>query len=116
VDCDKDEVLCGMWALGPPSLYHIQLPRPLPDQSKPATTVRYIPLNRTSVTAQEIAEIHTKQKYKDTAPYEGAFHPFDGWLQQYGINKPLAYFMWGMAKMPSWLPMIVISLLSRSFM
>lgn len=105
-----------MWSLGPPSLYHIQLPKPLPDQSKPATTVRYIPLNRTSVTAREIAEYHTKEKYKEVEPYEGAFHPFDGWLQTTGINLPLAYFMWGMSKMPTWLPMIVISFLSRSFM
>lgn len=92
------------------------LPRTLPGQSKPATTVRFIMLNRTDVTALEIAELHTKEKYKETAPYEGAFHPFDGWLEQTGINLPLSYFMWGMAKMPSWMPMIIISFLSRSFM
>lgn len=105
-----------MWALGPPSLYHIQLPKALPDQSTPATTVRYIPINRTSITALEIAEVHIKEKYKETEPYEGAFHPFDGWLEKTGINVPMAYFMWGMSKVPSWLPMIVISLLSRSIM
>jgi len=105
-----------MWAVGPPSIYHFLIPKPLPDQSKPTTTARYIPLNRTSVTALEIAELHTKENYKNTAPYEGVFHPFDGLLEQTGVNLPLAYFMWAFSKMPSWLPMIIISFLSRSFM
>jgi hypothetical protein len=82
----------------------------------PATIARYIPLNRSTVTALEIAELHTKEKYKDTEPYEGALHPFDGWLEKTGINLPLAYFMWGISKMPSWLPMILISFLTRNMM
>jgi hypothetical protein len=92
------------------------LPHPGPDQSKPATTVRYIPLNRTTVTTKDITEIHTKQLWKEIAPYEGPFHPFDGWLQQYGLAVPLSYVMTGFAKMPSWLPMIAVSFLSRTFM
>ena len=82
----------------------------------PATIARYIPLNRSSVTALEIAELHTKEKYKETQPYEGALHPFDGLLEKTGISLPLAYFMWGMSKIPSWLPMILISFLTRNLM
>jgi hypothetical protein len=92
------------------------LPKPLADQTKPATTVRWIPLNRTTVTASDIYELSTKQKYLETAPYEGYFHPFDGLLATTGANVPIAWAMWGMAKMPSWLPMILISFLSRQFM
>ena len=105
-----------MWSIGPPALYHFFIPNPRADQPKPATIARYIPLNRSSVTALEIAELHTKEKYKETEPYEGALHPFDGWLEKNGISLPLAYFMWGFSKVPAWLPMIVISLLSRNVM
>ena len=92
------------------------LPAPLADQSKPATTVRYIPLNRTSTTAKDIAEIHNLKKYEEVTPYEGVFHPFDGALVQYGVSVPAAYFFYYFSKMPSWLPMVAISLLSRTFM
>jgi hypothetical protein len=92
------------------------LPHPLPDQSRPATTVRYIRLNRTSVTAAELAALHTEEKYKETPPYEGLFHPFDGLVQKVGLAVPLAWVIWGLSKMPSWLPMIVISLFSRTVM
>lgn len=105
-----------MWAVGPPSIYHFLLPKPLADQSNPATTARFIPLNRTSVTATEITELVTKGKYKETEPYEGYFHPFDGILAKTGINLYYGYFSWGFNKMPSWLPMIAISMLSRTFM
>ena len=116
IDCEEEPVLCSEWVVTPPSIYHFLLPKPLADQSKPVTTARYIPLNHTTVTAQQIAEIHTKQKYTETAPYEGYFHPFDSQLAKTGLNLPVAYVMWGFGKMPSWLPMILISFLSRTFM
>lgn len=105
-----------MWSIGPPAIYHFLIPNPRADQPKPPTVARYIPLNRSSVTALEIAELHTKEKYKETAPYEGALHPFDGWLEKTGINLPLAYFMWAVSKVPSWLPMVLVSFLTRTMM
>jgi hypothetical protein len=92
------------------------LPHVLPDQSKPHTTVHSIPLNRTSVTALDINNIHAKQTYKNEPPYEGYFHPFDGFIATSGLAVPLAYVMWGLSKMPSWLPMIIVSLSTRMFM
>jgi hypothetical protein len=71
VDCEQQPVLCNSWVVTSPSIYHMFLPKTLPDQSRPATTIRYIPLNHITVTAQEIAAIHTQEKYKETAPYEG---------------------------------------------
>lgn len=105
-----------MWSIATPSLFHILIPNPRPDEPKPATTVRYIPLNRTTVTALEIAELHTKEKYKETEPFEGAFHPFDGWLERTGINLPFAYFMWGLSKVPTWVPIVIVSFISRTVM
>lgn len=116
INCDDEQVLCNSWSAGPPSIYHMLLPRPLPDQSTPATTVRYIRLNGTSVTAAEIAALHTEEKYKETPPYEGLLHPFDGLVPKAGLAIPLGWLIWGISKMPSWLPMIAISLFSRTMM
>lgn len=94
----------------------MHIPKPLADQSAPAPTVRYIPLNRTSVSAPELTKLVVQKEYEKTEPYEGMWHPFNGPLQQYGLAIPLGYVFWGFSKMPSWLPMILISFLSRTFM
>ncbi|ORY18835.1 hypothetical protein BCR34DRAFT_610158 [Clohesyomyces aquaticus] len=119
LDCEAQPILCNSWSVGPPSIYYMQIPKPLADQSAPAPTVRYIPLNRTmeaSSVAAQMVKIVASKEYENTAPYEGLWHPFTGPLQQYGVAIPIGYILWGFAKMPSWLPMIVISMLSRSFM
>ncbi|KAJ9623581.1 hypothetical protein H2203_005843 [Taxawa tesnikishii (nom. ined.)] len=116
LNCETDPVLCNAWALGPPSLVHMLLPQPLPDQSTPATTVRSIPLNRTAVTAREIAAVHNDEKYKEVEPYEGFWHPFDGPLAKSGLSIPVGYFIWGFSAIPSWLFMVGISFLSRTIM
>ncbi|KAF2099937.1 hypothetical protein NA57DRAFT_55869 [Rhizodiscina lignyota] len=116
IDCDAEQILCNSWAVGPPSIYVMLLPHVLPDQTKPQTTIYAVPLNRTTVTAMDINNIHAKEEYKKLTPYEGYFHPFDGLIAQYGLSVPLAHLMWGLAKMPSWLPMVAISLGTRTFM
>ncbi|TKA82699.1 hypothetical protein B0A55_01271 [Friedmanniomyces simplex] len=116
LDCDDQGVLCAAWALSPPTVIHMLLPQPLPDQSKPATTVRSIHLNRTTVAAPEIAAIHLQETYKEVPPYEGLWHPFDGPLAEYGVQIPVGYALWGFSKVPSWAFMIGVSFLSRSFM
>jgi len=116
LDCENEPLLCNSWAAGPPSIYYMSIPRPLADQSSPAPTVRYIPLNRTSVTASDIVALSAKKTYQETEPYEGIWHPFNGLLAEYNLSLPIAYISWGLSKMPSWLPMIAISFLSRTFM
>jgi len=116
LDCESEPVLCNAWAVGPPSIYYISIPHALADQSAPAPLAYYIPLNRTSVTSSEITAISTKQTYKNTEPYEGIWHPFNGLIAQYNLGVPIGYVLWGFSKMPSWLPMILISFFSRSFM
>jgi hypothetical protein len=116
LDCEAQPVLCNSWAVGPPSLYYFQVPKPLADQSAPAPTARYIPLNRTSTTVDTIKTLVLDKGFENTEPYEGLWHPFNGKLQEFGLAVPVGYAVWGFSKMPSWLPMILISFLSRSFM
>ncbi len=116
LDCEADPVLCNAWAIGPPSVLWFQLPQPLPDQSTPATTCRSISLNRTTVTAPEIAALSLQEKYKEKEPYEGFFHPFDGPLAKYGLSIPVGYIIWGFSAIPSWAFMIGVSFISRQMM
>lgn len=116
LDCEGSPVLCNAWAIGPPSLIHLVLPQPLADQSLPATTYRTMDLNRTSVTAQQIANFHIKEEYKNVEPYEGLWHPYDGPLAKLGLNIPIGYAIWGFSVVPSWLFMIVVSFVSRNVM
>ena len=73
-------------------------------------------MNRTSTTTETFKKLFVDGEYEKVAPYEGYWHPFDGEIQKYGLALPLAYVFWGFSKMPSWLPMILISFVSRSFM
>ncbi|KAK3721832.1 hypothetical protein LTR37_002998 [Vermiconidia calcicola] len=116
LDCENEPVLCNAWVVGPPNVLHFLIPQPLADQSTPATTYRSIGFNRTTVTATQIAAIHLEEKYKDKAPYEGIFHPFDGQLAQTGLMIPVGYAIWGFSKIPSWAFMIFISFISRNMM
>lgn len=114
IDCEEEQILCNLWTVAPPSIYHFMIPAPLADQSKPATTVRYKPLNATSVTASWIAGIH--DHYAEIPSYEGFFHPFDGWGIKTGLALAWAHTVYWVAKMPQWLPMIAISMFSRLFL
>ncbi|KAL5118933.1 hypothetical protein ACEQ8H_003062 [Pleosporales sp. CAS-2024a] len=116
LDCEAEPVLCNSWSVGTPSLYYFQIPKPLADQSAPVPTARYQPLNRTSTTAQTYKDLIVGNEIEKVAPYEGPFHPFNGDLQKYNLAVPYGYVTWGFSKMPSWLPMILVSFFSRSFM
>lgn len=116
LDCETDGPLCNAWTVSIPSVLYLHIPQPLADQSKPSTTIRYIAVNRTSITAPEFAALHLQEKYKETAPYDGFFHPFTGPLALAGLLIPFGYVMWGIARVPSWAIMIGISFFSRTFM
>ena len=116
LNCEKEAVLCNAWAVGPPQILHFLLPQPLSDQSTPATTYRNIRLNRTTITAPEIAAIHLQESYKEMEPYEGVWHPIDGFLATNGLAIPVAYVIWGFSLIPSWAFMILVSFASRTMM
>ncbi|KAF3048013.1 hypothetical protein E8E12_006475 [Didymella heteroderae] len=116
LDCEKENILCNSWSIGAPSLIKFRIPKPLADQSAPVPEYRYKPLNRTSTTTETFKELVLQNKIDEITPYEGPFHPFNGVMQQYNLAIPYGYVTWGFAKMPSWLPMILISFFSRTFM
>lgn len=116
LNCETDAQLCNAWAAGAPSIIYMQLPQPGLDQTTPATTVYYLPLNRTSISAADIAAIYTEKNFEKSTPYEGFFHPFDGTLAKTGLAIPFGWVVYGFSVMPSWALMIGISFFSRTFM
>ncbi|KAF2404876.1 hypothetical protein EJ06DRAFT_525441 [Trichodelitschia bisporula] len=110
LDCEEQTVLCNAWAAAPPSLYHFTLPA----AGSKGVPTRYVQFFGNETTADVTALIKGGIKEKPT--YEGVWQPFDGLLAQYGLSVPVGYAVWAMGKMPSWLPMILISFFSRSFM
>jgi hypothetical protein len=116
LDCETEGVLCNSWSVHAPSLYYFQIPKPLPDQSAPIPVARYQTLNRTTTTAETIKKLIIDNDISKVEPYWGHFHPFNGTMQQYNLAVPYGYVTYGFSKMPSWMPMILISFLSRSFM
>lgn len=116
LNCDKQPVLCSTWAAAAPTIWHIQRPIAQADQSTPATTIHIVPLNTTTTTAQKIVQIHTQKTYEKRPVYEGAFHPFDGYLAKLYLNKPAGYAIFAFSQIPSWAFMIGISMFSRNMM
>ena len=111
LNCEDQPVLCNAWSAGAPSLAVFEvLPKPAP--------VNYWTksLNTTTTTPQTFVDLHAAKQYKLHEPYQGLFHPFDGFFAQYGLAVPLGYVFWAFGIIPSWMFMIGISFLSRSFM
>lgn len=111
VNCDHQPILCNSWAAGPPGLWIMEV---APKGQK--SDVRIVPLNVTSTTAGDFAELYATGSWKEKPVYEGYWHPFDGQLKEFGLEKPVAYATWVFALVPSWLFMVCISFASRTIM
>lgn len=116
INCDSEAILCSTLLANAPTLWYIQLPITQADQSRPATTIHIVPINSTTVSSQEIVQIHTEKTYEKTPVYEGAFHPFDGWVTKAMLNKPIGYILYAFSIIPSWAFMILIGMGSRTIM
>lgn len=116
INCDEQPVLCHTWFAGPIAIWYIELPIPSPDQSKPATTIHVVPLNGTTVTAEEIVAIYKDKTFEQRPVLDSMFHPFDGQLTQLGLNVPAAYILWAFGIVPSWTIMLGMSFLTRTLM
>jgi len=116
IDCEKEEVVCTAWGTTLPSIYHFTVPKKSDPQAK--VPLHIVPLNLSSVTTADIVSIPSasKSRYLDFPEYEGAVHPFDGWMAQFNILIPFGYVMWGFGSTPSWMIMIAISFVSRQIM
>lgn len=117
IDCEKEAVLCGGWALGCPGIYHFLVPQ---KSSTPASTPgRYVDLNVTTVTPQDIVRLASNapnSRIMEVPIYDGALHPIDGWMAKYGLQEYLGYVISFMGSTPSWVIMIAISFFSRQIM
>ncbi|KAK2735223.1 hypothetical protein FQN57_001328 [Myotisia sp. PD_48] len=117
LNCETQNILCSIWSAGPPSLWHIHVPSLQKGlEQKAETPIHIFPLNRTTVTPQDIYKVHSEKLWESSPKYESAFHPMDGWLAQYQLNIPLGYLIYGLSVIPSWLLMIGISFVSRTMM
>ncbi|KAL1958157.1 hypothetical protein VTO42DRAFT_5012 [Malbranchea cinnamomea] len=117
LDCEKDNLLCSIWSTGPPAVWHFDLPvKPEEGQPKQKTEIHINRLNVTTVTAEDIYKIHSEKLWQQKPEYNGAFHPTDGWLSDYGLNIVLGYLIYYISLVPSWAMMIGISFISRTMM
>lgn len=116
LNCEENRVLCAIWSSGAPSVYHYQVPKAQPEGEKLPTPLHIVYMNATTVTPEELYEIHSKKLFEKVPANEGALHPVDGWLAEYNLNVPLGYVIYAAGAVPSWMFMIGISFFSRTFM
>ncbi|KAL4764046.1 uncharacterized protein BDW70DRAFT_130255 [Aspergillus foveolatus] len=116
LDCESNQLLCSAWSAGAPSVWYFKVPQVQTTEERPSTPLHIVYVNATTVTPESIYKIHAEKTYENKPAYEGAFHPTDGWLAQYGLLVPLGYVIYGFGVVPSWLFMIVISMASRTMM
>lgn len=117
LDCDQENILCSTWSTGPAAVWHVQ--RPViaeAGQEKPPTPIHMVHVNVTTVTPQDIYNIHAKKTWENARLYEGAWHPMDGWLAKYKLNFIGGCIVYGLGLVPNWVMMIGISFLSRTMM
>lgn len=82
---------------------------------QPATVIRPFRMNTSTVTPADIYSIHA-DRWVAKAPYTGILHPFDGSIARHGLIVPFGYVMYGFSLVPSWVLMVVVSMLSRTVM
>ncbi|KAK2748831.1 hypothetical protein FQN55_003973 [Onygenales sp. PD_40] len=116
LDCEKQGLLCSIMSAGPPSLWHIQVPARVSGEPKPPTPIHIVGINTTTVNADKFYTTHSEKTWQQRKELESAFHPMDGFLAQYGLNVVIAYVVYYMAMVPSWLMMVGVSFLSRTIM
>ncbi|KAL6153653.1 hypothetical protein ACJBU6_08789 [Exserohilum turcicum] len=111
LDSEEQPVLANSWSIHAPSLYFFEM-----QPAGETPVARYTTLNRTTTTSETIKELIIGNEILKIEPYWGHFHPFNGTMQTYNLALPYGYVTYGFSKMPSWMPMIIISFISRSFM
>ncbi|KAJ2895539.1 uncharacterized protein MKZ38_006389 [Zalerion maritima] len=110
INCDDQPVLCNMWSAGTGVMWVFDMLPPPAD-----IDIHLKRLNFTTTTSEDILDLVNNGKHKMKL-HEGAFHPFHGWVQEYGLALPLGYLFWILNVVPSWAFMLIMSFVSRSFM
>jgi hypothetical protein len=72
--------------------------------------------NLTTTTSEDIVAFQKGDYKVESKLHEGIFHPINGWFAQNGLSTPVGYALWAFNMVPSWLFMVVVSMLSRRMM
>ena len=104
-------MLCTSMNAGAGSLWSIELSPPPGD-----VDVYRKRLNLTSTTTDDFLALWEAGTKEEWTRVSGAFHPFTGWLAQRGLATPFGYVMWALNILPQWVFMLLVSMLSRTFM
>ena len=111
VNCDDQPILCNAWSAGATNLWVFEmLPEPAP------IDIYKKRLNATTVTSDDIVALRDADKEKTFKRVDGLFHPFNGKIAELGLSNAVGYFFWGFGLIPSWMTMLVLSMVSRSMM
>ncbi|KAI1297350.1 hypothetical protein F5Y03DRAFT_281905 [Xylaria venustula] len=111
LNCDNQPVLCNAWSAPVGSLWIFEmLPEPSP------VNIFTKRLNLTTITSDDLIQLHKDGHKTATQEHDGLFHPFKGTLAQNGLSVPAGYVLWVFGLLPSWAFMILVSLLSRRMM
>ncbi|EEH07217.1 conserved hypothetical protein [Histoplasma capsulatum G186AR] len=116
LNCEKQGLLCSILSAGAPAVLHWQVPAREPGQPKPNTDVHFVRVNATTVDTETMYKVHSEKTWEGRPAYDSTFHPIDGTLAKYGLSVPLAHVLYYVGMVPSWLIMVGISFLSRTFM
>jgi hypothetical protein len=111
VNCEQQPVLCSAWGAGAGSIWAFEMLPP------PAEVQVYRKrLNLTTTTTDDIIALWEAGSKEEWATDVGSFHPFKGWMAQNGVAVPFGYLMWGLNILPQWAFMLLVSMMSRTFM
>ena len=123
VDCDAEGPLCTAWWASPATVWHVERPAAAEyeaakarGEGAPETKIAVTRLNVTTVTTQDVMELHSLGKWEEGSAVQGFFHPFDGPMAKVGVLVPFGYVMDRLGKIPPFVLMIVLSFLTRHFM
>lgn len=116
VNCEDNQVLCGAWSAGAPSVWVFEVPQAQVGEERRPTSLHIVNLNSTTVTSERIFEIYSGKHYQKLQAYEGFLHPTDSFLARTNLNVAMGYAIYGLGMIPNWLFMIGISFLSRTLM
>ncbi|KAI9158590.1 peptidyl-tRNA hydrolase [Paramyrothecium foliicola] len=111
VNCDDQPILCNSWSATPTNMWAFEmLPAPAP------INIYKKRLNATTVTSEDIVALRNADRETSFKPVDGVFHPFNGKIAELGLSTVVGYIFWGFGVVPSWLTMLIISMVSRSMM
>ncbi|KAI1843083.1 hypothetical protein JX265_005136 [Neoarthrinium moseri] len=111
LNCENEPVLCNSWSAPTGALWIFEMLPP------PAEINLYAKrFNLTTVTSDDFAQLQKEGHKTNAKLHDGIFHPINGWFAQNGVQTPVGYVLWFFNLVPSWLFMVVVSMVSRTMM